>query len=93
MYVIILYYLPCLLDKGLFTLDDQIQNTYYIIGESEASGELKLDGLAYGLENTLLINGGEEVQPILPETPGQYKVKIYIGEEFYLGHIIIEVKA
>lgn len=75
------------------TLDDQIQNTYYIIGESEASGELKLDGLAYGLESTLLINGGEEVQPILPETPGQYKVKIYIGEEFYLGHIIIEVKA
>ena len=74
------------------TLDDQIQNTYYIIGESETFDELKLDGLAYGLENTLLINGGEEVQPILPESPGQYKVKIYIGEEFYLGHIIITIE-
>lgn len=32
------------------------------------------------------------VAPLLPEESGDYKLKIFIGEEFYLGHIIIKVK-
>lgn len=69
------------------TLNDEIKNTYYIIGFTEEQ--------VYGLDKIIYSEtpdfDAEAVRPDLPSTEGQYKVKIYIGDEFYLGDIIIDV--
>lgn len=75
-------------------LNDVVLQEYFIIGEATDTiyGQ---DKLAYSLDKVLLsntANPGIQVEPVLPSEPGQYKVKIYIGEEFYLGHIIITIE-
>lgn len=71
-------------------MDDVIQNKYYIVGELNEDLYGK-DRLHYSLDKTTP-STTEPVIPSLPSTPGDYKIKIYIGEEFYLGHIIIKVE-
>lgn len=67
---------------------DDVLLTYYVIGEYE-NLVYGGDKLVYSLTPELAIENG--IEPVLNVEPGQYRVKIFIGEEFYLGHIIITV--
>ncbi len=67
---------------------DTVLNRFYVIGEYEDT-VYGNDKLVYSLTPELNIENG--VRPTLDLEPGQYRLRIYIGEEFYLGHIIITV--
>lgn len=69
-------------------MDDDVKSTYFIVGET-TDRVYGLDLLVYS--ETKELNIANQVRPTLPDEAGQYKVKIYIGEEFYLGHIIIDI--
>lgn len=69
-------------------LEDKVLNTYYIVGET--------DEVVYGLDKlvyseTKELNVNNQVEPKLPTEPGQYKIKIYISDEFYLGSVFITI--
>lgn len=68
--------------------DDEIIKRYYIVGETNTT-VYGLDQLVYSLTPELNIEN--QVEPTLDLEPGQYRMKIYIGEEFYLGHIILTI--
>lgn len=68
--------------------DDEVIKTLYVIGETD-SVVYGFDQLVYSLTSELNLENG--IEPTLDLDPGQYRMKIYIGEEFYLGHIIITI--
>jgi len=65
----------------------------YIVGDLDESlyGE---DRLIYSLSKDINTedNPVTPIRPSLPTEKGEYKIRIYIGEEFYLGYIIINIK-
>lgn len=67
--------------------------TYYIVG-SDNEKVYGYDKLVYSLSKDIKTGSSYEsqVRPDLPTEPGEYKIKIFIGEEFYLGFIIITVE-
>lgn len=69
---------------------DEVIQTYYVIGEYE-DVTYGMDLLVYSLTPELNLENG--IEPTLDLEPGQYRFKIYIGEEFYLGHLIFTVVA
>lgn len=76
------------------SLDDKkIFETYYIVGDLNEP-KYGLDQLFYSKDKELYKNNKDLIpeKPLIPTEKGDYKLKIYIGEEFYLGHIIITVK-
>ncbi|HEY8405341.1 MAG TPA: hypothetical protein VIK67_00550, partial [Acholeplasma sp.] len=68
--------------------NDDILKRYYVVGQLD-SVVYGFDQLAYSL--TPQLNIANAIEPKLDLEPGQYRVKVFIGEEFYLGHIIITV--
>jgi len=69
-------------------MNDEVIDTYYIIGFNgeETYG---LDNIIYSKTNDLV--DGVQVRPDLPNEPGLYKIKIYVSDTFYLGHVVIEI--
>lgn len=79
----------------LTNMEDELLDTIYIVGELEKPLYGK-DKLFYSKDKTLPNPNNDKelipVNPKLPEEVGEYKLKIYIGEEFYLGDIIITIE-
>lgn len=70
-------------------LDDNVLKTFYVVGfDEEGSSDPNLDNLIYHDAPV----DGEEIDMVLDGLlPGQYKVKIDIGGELYLGFFIINI--
>jgi len=80
----------------IFDLEDEetILKKYYIVGNTKDETVYGEDRLIYSESKDLNTdeNPVTPIKPTLPNEKGQYKIKIYIGEEFYLGYIIITVE-
>lgn len=69
-------------------MNDEVLDTYYIIG-FKGEETYGLDNIIYSKTNDL--DNGIQVRPDLPNEPGLYKIKIYVSDTFYLGHVVIEI--
>lgn len=65
---------------------------YYIVGDTDAETIYGEDRLIYSNDKLLITDKNLAIEPKLPSEKGEYKIRIYIGEEFYLGYIIVTVK-
>lgn len=74
--------------------ESNILKQYYIVGDTGDQTIYGEDRLIYSLSKDINTteNPVEPIEPKLPNEKGNYKVKIYIGEEFYLGYVIISIK-
>lgn len=74
--------------------DDVVLSTYYVVGFNK-NIETRGDKIIYSEDKVIPPTNQWDstfgIEPELPDVPGQYKMKIYIGEEFYLGSVLITV--